>query len=428
MQIHRTLDTHPSNPVNSQHSLSTHSQSSPLGLVAALFALLIALPACGSSSGSQAAGAAPGAGGPPPQDVTVLLLGDDFTRSNGMPALLRNLSLASGRSIVASFNAPSGSTLGSPQATGSPHSSDPVSLNLINSQPWDYIVLQEESTTPTIPFAKDNFMAPAANTLSAVIQANDPNTRVLMFETWGHDTGGQFCVPQDCSPTFVDFDSMQDTITTAYMEIATLIGADLAPVGEAFRFSRQRNPTVALHEPDGFTPTLAGSYLTACVIFTQIYQSSPVGITFSGGLPQVTAAFLQDAAANAIWGPTCGLSNFGGASAPQNSLLLTATGSAGPGGIVTLTPGNLPPSSQRSFIYTSFTDAFVTLPRGVLLVDLTQLIIPRKSVRSGESWIITIPNEPIFTGLEIFFQVLLEDPLPPGGTLFSPGVRLQICP
>ena len=311
---------------------------------------------------------------------------------------------------------------------GTPHSSDPVSLNLINSQSWDYVVLQEESTTPTIPFAKDNFMAPAANTLSAVIQANDPTTRVVLFETWGHDAGGQFCVPQDCSPDFLDFDSMQDSVSTAYMEVATSIGADLAPVGRAFQFARQRNPAVTLHEADGFTPTLEGSYLTACVIYTQIYQSSSVGIPFTGGLPQVTAAFLQDAAANAIWGPTCGISIFGTVSAAQNNLSLTATGGAGPGGIVVLTPGNLPPSSPRSFIYTSFSDAFLVLPRGVLLVDLTQQIIPRTSVQAGESWSITIPNDPSFTGLEIFFQVLVEDPMPPGGTLFSPGVRLQICP
>jgi len=428
MQTHQKLDTHPSDPVNSRLSLATFSPSRALGLSAVLLAVVAALPACNSKSTSQAASAAPGAGAPPAQDVTVLLLGDDLTRSNGMPALLRSLSLAAGRSIVPSFNAPTGSTLGSPQASGNPHSSDPVSLNLINSQSWDYVVLQEEGTTPTIPFAKDNFMVPAANTLSAVIQANDPNTRILLFETWGHDAGGQFCVPQACSPTFLDFDSMQDTVSTAYMEVATAIGADLAPVGSAFQFARQRNPAVALHEADGFTPTLAGSYLTACVIYTQIYQSSPVGIPFTGGLPQVTAAFLQDAAANSIWGPTCGLSIFGDTTAPQNSLFLTATGGAGPGGVVALTPGNLPPSSQRSFIYTSFSDAFVSLPRGVLLVDLTQQIIPRKSVRAGESWTITIPNDPTFTGLEIFFQVLLEDPLPPGGTLFSPGVRLQICP
>ncbi len=422
------LGLYPTNPVKTRTSKSSFRSSrlTSIGAVSLLIGIL--LPACSRSSSSQSNVAAPGTGGPPAQAVSVLFLGDDFTRLNDTPGLLEGLALAAGRSIDSEMNAPTGTTLGEPQTTGDPHSSNPTSLNLINSRSWDFVILQEEAATPTIPFAKNNFMLPGANTLSAVIQANDPATTVLMFETWASDVGGQFCHPQECSPFFADFDTMQDTVSDSCMEVATTIGADLAPIGQAWQFARQRNSSILLHEADGFTPTLAGSYLAACVIYTHIYQSSPVGLSFTGGLPSITATFLQDAAANAIWGPTCGLSDYGTEFGAQNTLTLNATGNTGPGGVVKLTPVGLDPSQKRTFIYTSYTPGAFQLPFGVLLVDLNHEIIPRRPVLNGKSWVITIPNDPSTTGFEAFFQVIADDPFLPGGILLSQGVRVQICP
>jgi hypothetical protein len=43
---------------------------------------------------------------------------------------------------------------------------------------------------------------------------------------------------------------------------------------------------------------LAGSYLAACVFYAKIFGESPVGVNYSAGLADETAAYLQQVAAD----------------------------------------------------------------------------------------------------------------------------------
>jgi hypothetical protein len=55
-----------------------------------------------------------------------------------------------------------------------------------------------------------------------------------------------------------------------------------------------------LWAPDGSHPSLAGSYLAACVIYQVIYARSPVGNGFVGGLDAPVAAPLQRIASETV--------------------------------------------------------------------------------------------------------------------------------
>ena len=55
------------------------------------------------------------------------------------------------RPVFVRQNTPGGNTLGAPQQSGQANASNPTSLNLITLTDWDVVVLQEQSTLPTIP-------------------------------------------------------------------------------------------------------------------------------------------------------------------------------------------------------------------------------------------------------------------------------------
>src|SRR5205823_3651040 len=67
----------------------------------------------------------------------------------------------------------------------------------------------------------------------------------------------------------------QALISKAYTEIGEEIGATVIPAGEAWREFMREHKTPALHDKDGSHPTLAGSYLAACVAFASLFGGSP---------------------------------------------------------------------------------------------------------------------------------------------------------
>jgi hypothetical protein len=74
------------------------------------------------------------------------------------------------------------------------------------------------------------------------------------------------------------------------------LSAILSPVGEAWRTARLIKPYVNLWDSDDSHPTLDGSYLTACVFYAKIFNQSPVGLSYYGGLPDTSALFYQQCA------------------------------------------------------------------------------------------------------------------------------------
>ncbi len=278
------------------------------------------------------------------QETKVLFLGNSYTNVNNLPALFANLAQAAGHAVTTDKNTPGGNTLGAPQSSGSPHRSNQVSLTKIAANDWDVVVLQEQSYLPTIPYTRDQFMRPGAQSLANSIAANDPAIRVMLFSTWGRRDGGSFCYGTYCQ-SFADFDAMQDALSAAYGDVAASIGAEVAMVGEAWRRARALDPTLVLHSADGSHPSLAGSYLAACVFFAQIYDESPIGLAFDAGLDPTQAAFLQEvansigrcgsernclAAPNSVNPAGASIDSSGSASVAANDLVLV-TSQAPPG-------------------------------------------------------------------------------------------------
>lgn len=86
---------------------------------------------------------------------------------------------------------------------------------------------------------------------------------------------------------------MQQRLRQAYFELASRLSATLAPVGLAWAQSRRTHPHLDLWSDDGIRPTVAGSYLTACVLYAVLTNRDPTAARFDGGLDPGEAQQLR---------------------------------------------------------------------------------------------------------------------------------------
>jgi hypothetical protein len=355
----------------------------------------------------------------------VLFLGNSYTAVNDLPGIFVGLAGAAGKPVNVSSNTPGGCTLGSPQG-GIEHKNNPTSLALIDQGGWDFVVLQEQSVTPAIPYTKSHFMLPAATELDTRIHAATPGATTLFYQTWGRQNSGTWCWSSWCSPPFTSFDAMQDVLTASYDEAAASVGGEVAPVGEAWRLFFEENPGQVLHAADGAHPNKFGSYLAGCVFYAKVFGASPVGNSYTGTLATAEAAILQDVAARAVFGPTCGISEYGLGLA--TAWHLSASGSASLGGTVTLDPVGAPADALGTWFAVSLGETSSPLFGGTLLVDLGQLATPLHFQTATTAWPLAMPSAPSLGGLELFVQGATQTATQPSGWGLSQGIRLQVCP
>jgi len=221
----------------------------------------------------------------------VLFIGNSYTQGNNLTNLFKQLSTSGGKLVFADKSAFGGYRL-------EYHATDTTTLNKINQPGWDYVILQEFSTLPTIGHLRYNNMYPAARTLDSIINSREANT--ALFLTWGRKYEGRYYIGSYCSPLFVDFYHMQDSLNSAYTEISNELEALLCPVGFAWGLSYSLDSNINLWQSDNSHPTLEGSYLATCVFYAKIFNESPVGISYTAGLDTSVALFLQNVAQETV--------------------------------------------------------------------------------------------------------------------------------
>lgn len=112
--------------------------------------------------------------------------------------------------------------------------------------------------------------------------AHKANEKVVWFMTWASKNKPE----------------QTDKLEKAYLDIARQTHGYVAPVGLAFARAVEQHPEINLYHSDGNHPSLAGTYLTACVLFATLYHHSPVGgaLPVDGDMTERTARALQQTA------------------------------------------------------------------------------------------------------------------------------------
>lgn len=92
---------------------------------------------------------------------------------------------------------------------------------------------------------------------------------------------------------YQDQPSMTEPLAAEYLKAGRANGMRVVPAGPAFALSIARRPDLNLYAPDKRHPSLAGTYLGAAVVMATLFKTSPVGNTYTAGLPADVAQHLQ---------------------------------------------------------------------------------------------------------------------------------------
>lgn len=232
------------------------------------------------------------------QQKKVLFLGNSYTAVNNLPALVQGLAESAGYDIYVDKNTPGGYTLAFPT---NGHLYNQTSLDKIAAEAWDYVVLQEQSQFPVIEYYRNNYTFTGARELDSIIKQNNSCTQTMFYMTWGRKYGGQQCINGYCSVDFTDYAHMQDSLASAYLWMSNDLQTPVAPVGMAWKKSIiEYGDPVELFASDASHPSLAGSYLAACVYYAAIFHESPEGLSYNAGLEEEDAIYLQMIAAETV--------------------------------------------------------------------------------------------------------------------------------
>ena len=222
--------------------------------------------------------------GPPTPPVRVLFIGNSYTYANALPQMFATLAQAGKHPVAVDMAAQGGWTLAQHVASAS-------TRDKLTARQWDFVVLQEQSIVPAVAASRTTGMYPAVRQYTAVLR--ELNAAPVLLLTWGRRDG-----LRDFG--FADFRAMQEQLTAGTLAIAAELGLRVAPAGVAWQTGVSRDSTMALWQPDGSHPSLAGSYLTACVLFATLFRASPVGLPTPDGLAPEIARHLQDLARETV--------------------------------------------------------------------------------------------------------------------------------
>lgn len=216
---------------------------------------------------------------------TVLFVGNSYIYTNSMPDMLQALATAMGDTMVYDQSTPGGHTFEN-------HTTNTTTISKIYSQPWDIVVLQEQSQRPSFPpsqVATDVY--PYARKLDSMIHDNDTCTQTMFLMTWGRANGDAMNCP--FYPVVCTYAGMQSRLRESYMEMTEDNNAIVGPAGAAWKVVKDSFPGIDLFSADSSHPSVAGSYLEACVLYSSIYHKRTFGTSYLGGLTSSVARTLQ---------------------------------------------------------------------------------------------------------------------------------------
>ena len=227
------------------------------------------------------------------QTYDVLFIGNSYTYYNDLPEMISNIANDFGDSINHDQSTPGGTSLYA-------HSQNQATINKINQQNWDYVVLQDQSQRPSLsPSYVAASVYPYASQLVSLIDSNYICSEPIFYMTWGRKYGDQ----TNCNtyPPVCTFLGMQERLRESYLYMGVNNEAVVSPVGMSFKNSIALDSTIDLYTTDYSHPSIYGSYLAACTFYSTIFKKSSVGCSYKpSAISQSEALFLQQVASSTV--------------------------------------------------------------------------------------------------------------------------------
>ena len=271
--------------------ITTEAAARSVRRIATLLAAALALAACSSSP--PAAPPTPRWQGETP--ASLLWVGNSFFYfNNSMHGHLGGLLNAAGvRGVRQTSATISGSGLdwhdvgahlkpGSGMARYSFTPTNDVSFNQFE-RVFDMVLMMDCSQCPIHPKLQQAFHDTAKAHAATVRRAG---AEPALFLSWAYQ----------------DQPQMTEQLAAEYLKAGRANQMRVVPAGPAFAASIARRPDINLYAPDKRHPSLAGTYLGAAVTMATLFKKSPVGNSYTAGLPADVAQHLQQVAWDTVQG------------------------------------------------------------------------------------------------------------------------------
>ena len=228
---------------------------------------------------------------PPPEATAchVLFLGSSYFAVNDLPGLFESLAGAGNKEVAIKQVIPSGNYLDY-------HATSATSIAMINSRDWDLVILQGVGRIVAYPGDAHFNLVSVLNTLEQIIHNNCSSTEIMFCMPWAFEDGMLWTTGG--TDTYFD---MQQHIYDNTLTYPDLVDIVISPVGWAWNTIMLEGPPLHyLFLSDWNHPSLRGSYLTACVIYSSVFRESVAGTSFLGGLSADEASHFQDVSSTIV--------------------------------------------------------------------------------------------------------------------------------
>jgi hypothetical protein len=185
-----------------------------------------------------------------PHSIDILFIGNSFTQRNDLPKLIDEMAEARDLCVKHELISAGGASLRTHWNAGRAAKS-------ISVGGYDYVVLQEQST---LPAKNSKRMAENIRLFDEAIK--QAGSKTVLFMTWARQH-----TPE-----------AQQAIADAFNSIGEELVAIVVPVGLAWQRFLSKHDRPVLHDHDQSHPTLAGSYLAACVFLAVLLKAKPGGV------------------------------------------------------------------------------------------------------------------------------------------------------
>lgn len=223
----------------------------------------------------------------------ILFIGNSITYVHDVPGLVKSLADAAGYPVVFTMHAPPGATVGDVAQDTYAHMNNPAVFELIRKGNWDYVSVQDNQGRLIFggckfPSTVNSKVIEGHGKIRDSVLYYNPCARMIWYSAWAWKNGyppygntGQQLIEQ----IFYNL----KCINQLYPEI-------IAPIGSAWIRSMAALPQTDLWGTDDTHQSLAGSYLTASVIFSTIFRTRMDDNPFNAGIDAAVAKTMRQIA------------------------------------------------------------------------------------------------------------------------------------
>lgn len=227
--------------------------------------------------------------------LEILFIGSSYFNYNDLPSMVKKLSEESGKEVYIDQVGRNGMFL-------QDHVNSSITEAKINERDWDFIILQGVGVLVAYPDYDTRYpVYPALVQLKNKIHSNYASTKIIFCLPWAFEDGMTWV--QGWTDTY---ENMQIEIYNRTLQYSNDPGLTIAPVGWAwYKVLDDKNyPLHYLHLSDWNHPSIKGSYLMACVIYSTIFIESSVGIPYYSDIETNEAIEFQTTASNTVLNDT----------------------------------------------------------------------------------------------------------------------------